>query len=81
MTFLFPSQSPQMVMSWLQGVKPSWLGAYVCFFFVLPRSFWMLVTLDIIRFHMARPDHLCPALSNAAAREWACQRAERTATR
>jgi hypothetical protein len=45
---LFPSQSPQMVISWLQGLKTSALWALATFLFFALCAFSTLVTFDII---------------------------------
>ncbi len=42
-----PSQSPQMVMSWLHGTKPPELWASASFLIFALRAFSMLVTFDI----------------------------------
>jgi len=42
-------QSPQIVMSGLQGVKPSTLGAFASFFIFALRALSMFVTFAMIR--------------------------------
>jgi hypothetical protein len=44
-----PSQSPQMVMSWLHGTKPPELWASAAFLFFALRAFSMLVTFDMTK--------------------------------
>ncbi len=46
----FPSQSPQMVMSWLQGIKSSELRVLVVFLASALFALWIRVTFGIRRF-------------------------------